>query len=240
MNPPTRLGGLFILRRFLLLIYLKKLAFLSLSFFSQLTPQIHSVQIDQKPASLMHHEHASEKGFPYFSGDDRLADKQLFSIKDLGEYSPHPELPVLTVKERKESDQPQDSFLLSSPTRSGGESLSSFGTPLNVTDDNEESSSTWDEHRTFHFPHKSPEADPSFWQRRSEFLEGKIELLKQTFTHNLKSFLTNHEKLSRRQQNLLEKLHAELQISLGDQDKFKKQIAKVRLARENISYPYLE
>jgi hypothetical protein len=72
------------------------------------------------------------------------------------------------------------------------------------------------------------QSEARYWQQRSVYLEGKIEMLKQTFSQNLKEFLTSHEKLSRRQQSLLEKIHAENQTSSIEIENWKKIVAQVK------------
>lgn len=74
----------------------------------------------------------------------------------------------------------------------------------------------------------SPPKELQFWKQRSEFLEGKIEMLKQSFAQNLKGFINNHESLSHRQQSLLERVNEELQNSLKDINSWQKIIARVK------------
>lgn len=139
---------------------------------------------------------------------------RVFSIHDLLDSSPDDQL----MAQRHQSSQIlSDSISLSSP-RSEEDSLTSS---LETTFQDEKYLSLAEKVD----PHRS---DARYWQQRSVYLEGKVEMLKQTFTQNLKEFLMNHEKLSRRQQSLLEKLHSENRTSSTDLQKWKMIVAQVQ------------
>ena len=140
---------------------------------------------------------------------------RVFSIHDLLDSSPDEQL----MAQRHQSSQIlSDSFSLSSP-RSEENSFTSSSFETTFQDEKYLSVAEQVD------PHRS---DAKYWQQRSAYLEGKVEMLKQTFTQNLKEFLTNHEKLSRRQQSLLEKIHSENQTSSADLQKWKMIVAQVQ------------
>lgn len=77
------------------------------------------------------------------------------------------------------------------------------------------------------FQDTQTQEDAIYWKHKAEYLEGKIELIKETFTQNLTGILSNHEDLAKRQQSLLEKLHSQLNIVTNDSKKLQQLLLKV-------------
>jgi hypothetical protein len=143
----------------------------------------------------------------------------IFSIKDLLESSPEEELKTSTPYSQNRDQIPaetfSDSFSLSTPSSEGGSLTSSVEATFQ------------DERWPTEVKELALQSNARYWQQRSVYLEGKVEMLKKTFAQNLKEFLTSHERLSRKQQSLLEKIHADNQMLSADLAKWKKITAQV-------------